>query len=105
MAWSQFYGTVKGRASSNAARCGTKESGLRVFAASKTGAMVVYMYHREGKDCFEARLVPWCDGRFADVHLFTGHFVPGEESPVLRLNDSVVQQHVHAAALKVMTKE
>lgn len=105
MAWSQFYGTVKGRASSEAARCGTKDSGLRVFAASKTGAITIDLCHWNGKDCFEVRLVPWCDGKFDDIPLMKGSFVEGENSPVLRLDDNVVQRYIHDQALKAMTKE
>lgn len=103
MAWSQFYGTVKGRARTEAERCGNKDSGLRVFAASKTGAVVVEMRHWQGKDCFEVRLVPWCNSKFDDIPLAMGSFVEGEASPVLRLDDKVVGTYIEAQALKAMT--
>lgn len=104
MAWSQFYGEIKGRARTEAARCGNKDSGLRCFAASKTGAVVTTFRHWNGKDCFEVRLVPWCNSKFDDIPLLTGHFIEGEASPVLRLDDKTVDAYIHKKAMEVMTK-
>jgi hypothetical protein len=103
MAWSQFYGTVSGRSRTEAARCGTKDSGLRVFAASKTGALVLDMHHWQGKDCFAVRLIPWCNSKFDEIPLAMGSFVEGEGSPVLRLDDKVVSTYIERQALKIMT--
>jgi hypothetical protein len=104
MAWSQFYGEIKGRARTTAERVGDKDSGLRVFAASKTGGFHIRMQHWDGKDCFELRIVPWCDSKFPEIPLVTGHFVEGENSPVLRLDDGAVSKYINRRALEAMTK-
>lgn len=104
MAWSQFYAEIKGRSRTSAARCGNKESGIQAFVASKTGAFSVNMNHWNGKDVFEVRIVPWCNSKFDEIPLLTGHFVEGESSPVLRLDDKTVQQYIHRKAMEVMTK-
>lgn len=104
MAWSQFYAEIKGRSRTVAARCGDKDSGIQAFVASKTGAFSVRMRHWNGLDCFEVRLVPWCDGKFDEIPLLSGHFKEGENSPLLRLDDSVVNDYIHKKALEAMTK-
>lgn len=56
---SHFYGTMKG-SRGEATRCGTKKSGLRVTAASWSGAIEVYLtIDGDGRDCFEVRQRPW----------------------------------------------
>ena len=45
---SHFYGTVRGQSSGEATRRGSKNSGLRVAAASWQGAVYVYLFH-DGK--------------------------------------------------------
>lgn len=104
MAWSQFYAEIRGRSRTSAERVGNKESGIRAFVASKTGAFVVTMRHWNGKDCFEVRIVPWCDSKFEDIPLLVGSFKEGKESPILRLDDRVVSQYIHDKALEGMTK-
>lgn len=42
---SHFYGTVRGQSSGEATRRGSKNSGLRVAAASWQGAVYVYLFH------------------------------------------------------------
>jgi len=58
---SHFYGTVRGQSSGEATRRGSKNSGLRVAAASWQGAVYVYLFHDEetGKDCYRVELGPW----------------------------------------------
>jgi hypothetical protein len=58
---SHFYGTVGGQSSGEATRRGSKNSGLRVAAASWQGAVYVYLFHDEGtgKDCYRVELGPW----------------------------------------------
>jgi hypothetical protein len=58
MAWSHFYGTVKGKSTTGeASRSSTKEDGLRVVAASKQGAIEVWLSHdREGRDRFSIEM-------------------------------------------------
>lgn len=104
MAWSQFYAEVKGRSRTAAARCGNKETGVQAFVASKTGAFSVHMRHWNGLDCFEVRLVPWCNSKFDEIPLLSGHFKEGENSPLLRLDDSVVNDYIHKKALEAVTK-
>lgn len=59
MAWSHFYGTVKGKDNTTeASRLGTADSGLRVEACSKQGAITVRLQsHHDGRDRF------WVDMR------------------------------------------
>lgn len=104
MAWSQYYAEIKGRARTSAERVGNKDSGIRAFVASKTGAIVTTFRHWDGKDCFEVRIVPWCDSKFDEIPLLTGSFVEGENSPVLRLDDNIVDAYIHKRALEVMTR-
>ncbi len=105
MAWSQFFGSVKGRASTKAERVGNIDSGLQVLAASKTGAITVRLFHFDGKDRFEISLVEWGNSKFDQICLASGVFSAGEGPPVIHLHDGVVRQHVEAEALKVMIKE
>ncbi len=52
---SHFYGTVRGQSSGEATRRGSKNSGLRVAAASWQGAVYVYLFH----DDYRVELGPW----------------------------------------------
>jgi hypothetical protein len=105
MAWSQFFGKVTGRSSTAGTRVGTKDSGLSMLAASKTGAITVELRHWQGKDYFELRFIEWGDSKFEDIPLLTGHFVQGEGAPVLHLHEPTVRAHVEREALKALTKE
>jgi hypothetical protein len=105
MAWSQFYGWVKGRAVSEATRVGNKDTGLGVGAASKTGAIIVRMLHWQGQDCFEIRLTEWGESKFDDILLAKGSFVKGEGPPVIVLDDATVRAHVEREALRAMRED
>lgn len=105
MAWSQFYGKLRGRSQTEATRCGTKDSGLSMVAASKTGAITVKLWHRDGKDYFDIRVTDWGSSRFYGIPLAIGHFPKGEGKPVIRLDEPTVRAHVEREALKAMTKE
>lgn len=105
MAWSQFYGWVKGRAQTRASRVGNKDSGLSLLAASKTGAITVELCCWQDKNCFEIRFVEWGDSKFEDILLARGSFTQGEGPPVIHLQDDMVRAHVEREALKAMTKE
>ncbi len=52
-----FYGTLKGQAG-EATRRGSRNSGLRVTAASWQGAVYPYLWHDEktGKDCYRVEV-------------------------------------------------
>jgi hypothetical protein len=54
-----FYGTVNGRAHTQASRLGTRNSGLRTVAASWHGAVAVDLYERDGCDFAQVSLIPW----------------------------------------------
>lgn len=59
MAWSHFYGTVKGKKSTGeASRISTREDGLRVVACSKQGAIEVWLghHHPTGEDTFHINM-------------------------------------------------
>jgi hypothetical protein len=105
MAWSQFYGWVRGRAQSEATRVGNKDTGIQVGAASKTGAITVKMRHCDGQDYFEVRFIEWGDSKFEDIPIVSGYFKGGEGAPVLHLHEPSVRAHVEAHALKALTKE
>ena len=57
---SHFYATARGQAG-EATRRGSKNSGLRVTAASWQGAVYTYLWHDDetGKDCYRVELGPW----------------------------------------------
>lgn len=105
MAWSQFYGWVKGRAETRASRCGDRDSGLHLLAASKTGAVTVELRSWGGKNCFHIALVEWGDSKFDDIVLARGSFTEKEGKPVVILDDALVRAHVEREALIAMTKE
>lgn len=69
---SHFYGTIDGQAG-QATRRGSKNSGLRVVAASWDGAVEVTLRHDEAKgyDVAEVSLIPW-QGRGVRRHLWRG---------------------------------
>ena len=53
MAWSRFYGTVKGKSASEAGRLGDEDSGLTVEACSTAGRITVRLQvTHSGKDKF-----------------------------------------------------
>ena len=54
-----FYGTVSGKARSQASRLGSKNSGLRTVAASWQGAVAVDLYQHDGRDFAQVTLIPW----------------------------------------------
>ena len=56
---SKFYGTLQGKAKTVATRCGTRNSGITARAASWAGAIEVYVFERDGKECFEVKQIPW----------------------------------------------
>src|SRR5262245_6418455 len=60
VAMSHFYGTLKGQAG-EATRRGSRNSGLRVTAASWQGAVYTYLWHDDetGKDHYRVELGPW----------------------------------------------
>jgi len=104
MAWSEFYGKVQGRAG-EAARCGNKDSGLQMVAASKTGAIRVKMWHSNGVNHFSVRITDWGYPEFDDIPLAEGTFPVDEGEPVVRVGDEVTRKHVEREALRAMTKE
>jgi len=57
----QFYGEVQGKAKTTAHRLGSRNSGLRVVAASWQGAVEVYLSNdsQTGKDIASVFLTPW----------------------------------------------
>ena len=56
---SHFYGTLKGTRG-EAARCGSKSSGITTTAASWAGAITVRLWQDEtGRDCFSVEQIPW----------------------------------------------
>ena len=105
MAWSEFFGKIRGRSATEATRCGTKDSGLSMVCASKTGDITVRMSHWGGRHCFEIKLTDWGSATFDEITLARGSFVGGEAPPVLMLDDAVVRAHVEREALKALTKE
>lgn len=105
MARSQFYGRLRGRSQTEATRLGTKDSGLRMVAASKTGAITVELWHRDGKDYFDIYVTDWGGSRFDNISLATGHFPKDKGNPVIQLDEPTVRAHVEREALKAMTKE
>ena len=109
MAWSQFFGSVRGSSQTDATRCGNKDSGLSMVAASKTGAITVKLSHWGGRHCFEIVLTSWGSSRFEDILLARGSFPVGDGNPIFLMPDETVRayisNHVEREALKVMTKE
>jgi len=65
-----FYGTLKGQRG-EAARLGTKLSGLKTIAASRQGAVRVYLWEKDGRDWCEVALIPW-QGRGVQRLLYYG---------------------------------
>lgn len=55
---SHFYGTLQG-SRGEATRCGTKNSGMEVHAASWSGAIQVRLYVKDGVDYAIVRKVRW----------------------------------------------
>lgn len=78
---SHFYGTLKGTRG-EATRCGSKSSGLRVVAASWSGAIAVLVWHDDatGRDCFSVEQIPWhSHGERRDLaHGYLGEAVIGK---------------------------
>lgn len=57
---SQFYGTVRGSAKTEATRAGSKSSGISVCAASWKGAIRATVYEDEnGVERYEIARIPW----------------------------------------------
>ena len=56
-----FFGTVTGKAKTQASRCGTKASRLETIAASWQGAVKVSLSHDDttGQDIASVELMPW----------------------------------------------
>lgn len=82
---SHFYGTVDGRAKTQATRCGTKNSGITTQAASWTGAVRTRLWHEEstGTDMCEVSMIPWHGSGVKHV-LYTGpvdRFAPMQTKP------------------------
>lgn len=56
---SHFYGTMQG-SRGQATRCGTKNSGFEVVAASWEGAIRTVLYvDDQGRDCFRVEQTTW----------------------------------------------
>ena len=56
---SHFYGQMQG-SRGGVTRCGTKNSGLSLTAASWSGAINTVLYQNsEGKDCYRVVQTPW----------------------------------------------
>lgn len=68
---SHFYGTLKG-SRGKATRCGTKNSGMNVVAASWEGAVEVEMYRQQDMDCVRISVIPWGDAHFPRRVIFDG---------------------------------
>lgn len=105
MAWSQFYGKLRGRSQTEATRCGNKDSGLSMVAASKTGAITVKLWHAGGKNFFQVRITDWDGAAFDDIPIATGSFPVGEGNPEIHLPDEVVRAHVEREALRAMKED
>lgn len=77
---SHFYGTLKG-SRGEATRCGTKNSGLDVTAASWAGAIRTRVWHdgAAGVDRYDVSLIPW-HGAGASRVLAQG--IVGDENPL-----------------------
>lgn len=74
-----FYGTLVG-SRGEASRLGTKNSGLRVTAASWDGAICTVLYRdHHGRDCAHVEMIPW-HGRGSSRVLYDGP-VSGEDKP------------------------
>lgn len=58
---SHFYGTIDGSASTQATRCGTKNSGITTNAAGWTGSIRVDVWHdkESERDHYRVILTPW----------------------------------------------
>lgn len=57
---SHFYGTLQG-SRGQATRCGTKNSGMEVVAASWAGGIRTVLYvDDQGRDCYRVEQVAWC---------------------------------------------
>ena len=56
-----FYGSVEGRAQTEASRLGTKDSGITTEAASWNGAIRVTFWHdaTEDVDRYQVNMIPW----------------------------------------------
>lgn len=61
---SHFYGTLQG-SRGEATRCGTKQSGITTYAASRAGAICVDVYEENGVDRFVVVQVPWAGNGIA----------------------------------------
>lgn len=68
---SHFYGTLQG-SRGKATRCGTKNSGMDVTAASWEGAVQVEMYEQQGMDCVRISVIPWGQVHFPRRVIFDG---------------------------------
>lgn len=68
-----FYGTIEGDRGQST-RCGTKNSGLTVHAASWSGAIRVMVYQDDaGRDCYRVDQVAW-KGNGKEKQLAVGSF-------------------------------
>jgi hypothetical protein len=106
MAWSEFYGKIRGRSSTEATRCGNRDSGLSMVAASKTGAITVKMWYAGGKHFYQVRLTDWGSSNFDDIPLATGSFPTDEKGvPEIHLPDDIVRAHVEREALRAMKED
>lgn len=87
----QFFGEVEGQRGA-ASRLGSKDSGLRVVAASWQGAIKVRLQHRsDGKDHFTVEQTPWSNGAGCNQVLASGvvgvPYAPASHGPLWTVAD------------------
>lgn len=73
-----FYGSIDGRANTQATRTGTKGGGLRAHIRGWENGVRVVAAHENGKDVFYVFQTSGSNGRRADRFLFTVYPVKEE---------------------------
>lgn len=101
---SHFYGTLKGNRG-EATRCGSKDRGMLVHAASWEGAVCARVFHDEetGKDWAYVRLTDW-HGRGQHRELYNGP-VDGSTPPLLDDISRMILPVVDETANKAKKKD
>jgi len=90
---SHFYGTLQGNRGETT-RCGTKNSGITIYAAGWGGAIRVDVSHdeRDDTDSYEVYLVPWHSSGGQSRHLAGGVLSSrGETKALITRNECVLR--------------
>ena len=105
MAWSTFYGWVKG-SKGEASRLGTAQSGFTAQACSKTGKVVVSLNHANSSSLnwFEVWLEPHGESDFQRILLARGHFNK-DGAPWFLIGNPALESHKMALARKLMLED